>query len=248
MSITCSKCGMQLPAGSKFCAGCGNRLSDAAPAPAPAAAAPEPRPPEDDGGVPVAEGEKYLCPVCGKMPSGNMAKALGRMWHVECFKCQDCGQPISGPFNAEGGKPYCQECFKKKLSGSAQATPSASAGGAPSSDPNVCPGCGKAASGKVLKVLGHLWHLECFKCQNCHKDITGAYHDQGGMPYCPECYQEKFAAHCAKCGKPISGPAIVTKDQSYHKECFVCSKCGQALTKGCGMKNGELFCATCLKA
>jgi len=244
--VTCSKCGMQLPAGSKFCAGCGSRLEAAAPAPA--AEAPAPRPPEDDGGVPVPESEKYICPVCGKLPSGNMAKALGRMWHAECFKCQACGNPINGPFNAEGGKPYCQECFQKKLAAAAPAPAAAPAAGKPYPDPSVCPICGKPPSGKVLKALDRMWHLDCFKCQGCHKDITGAYHEEGGLPYCPDCYKEKFAAHCGICGKPISGPAIVTKDKSYHRECFVCSKCGQPLTKGCGMKDGKLFCATCIKA
>jgi len=168
--ITCSKCGMKLPPNSRFCGGCGNRIEAAAPAPAPAAE-PKADTPVDKSAAGVAAapgGEKYICPGCGKLPSGNMANALGRMWHVACFKCTACGKPISGPFNADGLKPYCQPCFQEKL--------------APK-----CAKCGKVITSGMLVANEKSYHNDCFVCSKCGVSVKTGYKMRDGELFCATC-------------------------------------------------------------
>lgn len=178
--VVCGKCGMKLPAGSRFCAGCGNAL-DTTPAATPTKTPVSPR-----------------TPATPKTPASPTAAAA------------------------------------------APASPAAS------DDPNMCPGCGKPAVGRTLKALGRAWHITCFKCTNCGKQIVGSFQCEDGKPYCAACYEDKFAERCAKCGKPLMGSYLFANEKPYHKECFVCSKCGKPFDGGYCMKNGEPICRECV--
>ncbi len=80
----CPKCGTLVPAGTRFCPGCGNPLGAA-----PAAAG---GPPCPKCGQPTAPGAKF-CPSCG----ASLAPPAPR-------KCPKCGQPV-----AVGAK-FCPNC------------------------------------------------------------------------------------------------------------------------------------------
>jgi len=180
----CSQCGMKLPASSRFCPGCGTRVEApaaaapkpdakpaepkpaAAPAPAPAAK-PDAKPAEGEAAAP-SPADKYLCPGCGKLPSGAMAKVLDRMWHVSCFKCQGCGNPISGAFNMHEDKPYCQECFKLKCA-------------------KKCDKCGQPITAGMLVAGDKYFHTECFVCSKCGGSARDGYKFKDGELICAKC-------------------------------------------------------------
>ena len=101
-------------------------------------------------------------------PAGRTLKALGRTWHMACFKCGSCGKPIAGTFNAEGGKPYCAACYEDQFA-------------------ERCAKCGKPLTGNFLVANGLSYHAGCFVCTKCGKPFKGGYCMKGGEPYCSEC-------------------------------------------------------------
>jgi len=61
---------------------------------------------------------KEYCPGCGKLISeGTFTKALGHVYHTDCFKCTRCNSKITqatGGFFEHEGKPICKACHHKK--------------------------------------------------------------------------------------------------------------------------------------
>ncbi|EDR23856.1 lim domain, putative [Entamoeba dispar SAW760] len=55
-------------------------------------------------------GSSNLCGKCGKPVEGKILKAMGKVWHHECFICAKCGGKISGGFVNWDGKPVCKNC------------------------------------------------------------------------------------------------------------------------------------------
>ncbi|ENY62761.1 Rho GTPase activating protein, putative [Entamoeba histolytica HM-1:IMSS-A] len=55
-------------------------------------------------------GGSNLCGKCGKPVEGKILKAMGKVWHHECFVCAKCGGKISGGFVNWDGKPVCKNC------------------------------------------------------------------------------------------------------------------------------------------
>ncbi|KAK9790731.1 hypothetical protein WJX73_001972 [Symbiochloris irregularis] len=51
----------------------------------------------------------------GLFPSGSRFEALGRQWHVDCFRCTHCKQPLGhGTFAVgDNGEPYHSACHKQ---------------------------------------------------------------------------------------------------------------------------------------
>ncbi|CAB1350832.1 unnamed protein product [Coregonus sp. 'balchen'] len=59
------------------------------------------------------------------------------------------------------------------------------------------------------------------KCVACDKTV---------MPdkdhyYCVPCYEGRFAPQCSHCKKALATGGVSYKDETWHKECFVCTGC-----------------------
>ncbi|VDD80849.1 unnamed protein product [Mesocestoides corti] len=101
-----------------------------------------------------------------------------------------------------------------------------------------CAKCGQEITGQVVIALGQKWHQRCFVCQGCHTTLQGKqFVNKDGEVYCIDCRKQKFDPRCHKCHLKID-PTVrypIDGDRSFHRECFVCSKCGTSL-------DGRRFC------
>ncbi|KAL7717143.1 Lim domain [Entamoeba marina] len=50
------------------------------------------------------------CGKCGLVVEGKIIKAMGKVWHPECFVCAKCSGKIAGGFVNWDGKPVCKNC------------------------------------------------------------------------------------------------------------------------------------------
>ncbi len=75
---------------------------------------------------------------------------LNGAYHERCFKCSKCSKLIPGAFIERSGKAVCNDCAK----------PGPRSVG-------VCYGCKNEITGESQTVRGKLFHIGCFKCENC---------------------------------------------------------------------------------
>merc|ERR1712130_307131 len=108
-----------------------------------------------------------------------------------------------------------------------------------------------------LIVDGKEFHKKCFSCKKCSLQLETVYGNKEDDYYCEPCYLEMEAKHCANCTKVILGEGLRFGEETYHPECFNCSKCATPLTQGsfhaikgrpvCGPCNELQFQETCSK-
>ena len=63
----------------------------------------------------------------------------------------------------------------------------------------ICAKCAKPfAAGSILNALDKRWHPECFVCAGCkHQLANQSFHCKDEVPYCVNCWKEKFQPRCA---------------------------------------------------
>ncbi|TKC50965.1 hypothetical protein EI555_001277, partial [Monodon monoceros] len=72
-----------------------------------------------------------------------------------------------------------------------------------------CKGCGvEIKNGQSLVALEKHWHLGCFKCKTCGKQLNAEYISKDGLPYCEADYHSKFGIRCDGCEKYITGHVL----------------------------------------
>ncbi|KAI6173767.1 hypothetical protein M3Y98_01117700 [Aphelenchoides besseyi] len=84
-------------------------------------------------------------------------KVLDLCYHEACLRCADCQQPFSTSCYSKQGRIYCREHFF--------------------SSRNFGPKCSRchelvAEKDVVRKANGHVYHLECFKCVICERELS----------------------------------------------------------------------------
>merc|ERR1711936_653370 len=126
--------------------------------------------------------------MCGSKVEGEIIRAIGFVFHPNCFKCCTCGVDLSNqeiPFTTdEDNRIYCQPCYNEKF--------------APR-----CYGCSKPIAPEIgetsaprLTALGNDWHPDCFKCKGsgCGKIFNSAEgikcYPKDNEPFCLECHQK----------------------------------------------------------
>ncbi len=67
----------------------------------------------------------------------------------------------------------------------------------------------------------YLWFVECKK-----QLAAGGFYAKDENHYCAEDYQRLFGTKCAACGKFVEGEVVTALGNTYHQECFHCTKCG----------------------
>jgi len=158
-------------------------------------------------------GEK--CTGCSKTvyPAEKLVMQ-GQIWHIECLRCIECNKKLNGSnwggFVEPDNKPYCHIHLQRLVTTGAlkdapskweqkQASGETSEPSTPS-DPSAkprygggvtdkCTGCGKTVyMAEKLVMQDQIWHIDCLKCVECHKKLSGA--NWGGFvppdnkPYC----------------------------------------------------------------
>ncbi|XP_071664644.1 actin-binding LIM protein 2 isoform X9 [Patagioenas fasciata] len=189
------------------------------------------------GGFFVRQGD-YICTLdyqrlygtrcfsCDEFIEGEVVSALGKTYHPDCFVCAVCRLPFPAgdrvTFN--GKECICQKC---------SLPPSSSTSSFPVQNLRNCGGCGsEIKNGQSLVALDKHWHLGCFKCNTCGKQLNAEYISKDGIPYCEMDYHAKFGIRCDNCEKYITGRVLEAGEKHYHPTCARCVRCSQMFAEG----------------
>ncbi|XP_049638523.1 actin-binding LIM protein 2 isoform X2 [Suncus etruscus] len=189
-----------------------------------------------EGGFFVRQGE-YICTSdyqrlygtrcfsCDLFIEGEVVSALGKTYHPDCFVCAACRLPFppGDRVTFNGKECVCQKCSLHTAAGA----------GHPTQGLWSCGGCGaEIKDGQSLVALDQHWHLGCFRCRACGKQLDAEYISKDGLPYCEADYHTKFGVRCDGCGKFITGHVLEAGDKHYHPLCAVCVRCGRTFAEG----------------
>jgi len=180
-----------------------------------------------------------LCAKCKENIIGheNGCKALGALYHVNCFVCQKCRDPlVKKPFYHTDGLTYCEKDYLDTL--------------------EKCDVCEEHIKERILRAVDKQYHPECFKCTDCSTCLDGVPFtlDSENNVLCVQCYNKKFAFTCAACDKLIISEdgaetyRIIAMDKDFHVACYKCEVCDVKFTndegQGCYPHNDRLLCHT----
>ncbi|XP_040481304.1 actin-binding LIM protein 2 isoform X2 [Ursus maritimus] len=190
-----------------------------------------------EGGFFVRQGE-YICTLdyqrlygtrcfsCDQFIEGEVVSALGKTYHPDCFVCAVCRLPFppGDRVTFNGKECMCQKCSLPKTAGSSVHL---------SQGLWSCGGCGtEIKNGQSLVALDKHWHLGCFKCETCGKQLDAEYISKDGLPYCEADYHTKFGIRCDGCEKYITGHVLEAGEKHYHPLCALCVRCGRMFAEG----------------
>ncbi|KAM8835025.1 LIM/homeobox protein Lhx1-like [Synchiropus picturatus] len=84
-----------------------------------------------------------------------LLKVLDRPWHVHCVHCFECKCTLTDKCFSREGRLYCKEDFFRNFG-------------------TKCGGCseGILPSDLVRRAKGKVFHLNCFTCVMCHKQLS----------------------------------------------------------------------------
>ncbi|KAH3759519.1 calpain-1 catalytic subunit [Pelomyxa schiedti] len=182
-----------------------------------------------------ADVDPSLCLRCKKptLTTQKLLKAVGRMWHFECFVCAECKKPFpSNKFFARNNEVMCQPCAQAQLRSAEK-----------------CGVCKKPLTQPYVTLEeGQKIHSDCFVCHHCKVKITGSYCKKDGKLYCSEDFQKIFAVLCYACKQNVLGTQFVkTLKRTYHESCFKCYNCKGPLKSGEFYQiSNEPFCDKCV--
>ncbi|XP_022410450.1 actin-binding LIM protein 2 isoform X22 [Delphinapterus leucas] len=190
-----------------------------------------------EGGFFVRQGE-YICTQdyqrlygtrcfsCDQFIEGEVVSALGKTYHPNCFVCAVCRLPFppGDRVTFNGKECMCQKCSLPTSAGSSVPL---------SQGLWSCKGCGvEIKNGQSLVALEKHWHLGCFKCKTCGKQLNAEYISKDGLPYCEADYHSKFGIRCDGCEKYITGHVLEAGEKHFHPLCALCVGCGRMFAEG----------------
>ncbi|KAK7919722.1 hypothetical protein WMY93_011006 [Mugilogobius chulae] len=111
------------------------------------------------------------CSGCGRdIKNGQALVALGKHWHLGCFKCKACSRVLSGEYISKDGVPYCEKDYQLQYG-------------------VQCEACQKFITGKVLEAGDKHYHPNCARCCRCNKIFTEGdeMYLQGSSIWHPDC-------------------------------------------------------------
>ncbi|KAI0091702.1 hypothetical protein BDY19DRAFT_931829 [Irpex rosettiformis] len=156
------------------------------------------------------------CTACGKSMSGAFVRALGAVYHLNCFKCLDCGTVVASkffPIDGADGKqhPLCERDYFRRLN-------------------LICAKCGQALRGSYITACNKKFHVDHFTCSVC-PTLFGpqdSYYEHDGDVYCHFHYSTRFATKCAGCNSAILKQFVEInrnmRDECWHPECYMINK------------------------
>ncbi|KAF6128486.1 actin binding LIM protein family member 2 [Phyllostomus discolor] len=166
------------------------------------------------------------CFRCDQFIEGEVVSALGKTYHPDCFVCAVCRLPFppGDRVTFNGKECMCQKCSLPKSVGSSAHL---------SQGLWSCGGCGaEIKNGQSLVALDKHWHLGCFRCKTCGKELNAEYISKDGLPYCEADYHAKFGIRCDGCEKYITGHVLEAGEKHYHPSCALCARCGRTFAEG----------------
>uniref|UniRef100_A0A8C6TCM9 Actin binding LIM protein 1b n=1 Tax=Neogobius melanostomus TaxID=47308 RepID=A0A8C6TCM9_9GOBI len=111
------------------------------------------------------------CSGCGRdIKNGQALVALGRNWHLGCFKCKACNRVLSGEYISKDGVPYCEKDYQLQYG-------------------VKCDACQKFITGRVLEAGDKHYHPSCARCSRCKQLFAEGdeMYLQGSSIWHPDC-------------------------------------------------------------
>ncbi|KAL8279045.1 hypothetical protein RQP46_008503 [Phenoliferia psychrophenolica] len=150
--------------------------------------------------------------------TGQFVRALGTVYHLDCFRCQDCHKVVAAkffPVDAQDGSgrqfPLCETDYFRRLG-------------------LLCTKCGTALRGSYITALDMKFHVEHFTCSVC-PTVFGpqdSYYEHAGSVYCHFHYSTRFAVKCTGCRTAILKQFVEinrnSTDEHWHPECYMIHK------------------------
>ncbi|GAA6027221.1 hypothetical protein JCM8097_002498 [Rhodosporidiobolus ruineniae] len=170
-------------------------------------------------------GSGALCAKCELPMTGQFVRALGTVYHLDCFRCMDCNKvvaakffPIDDPSAPSGSTPtptrqvpLCETDYFRRLN-------------------LLCATCGQALRGSYITALDKKFHVEHFTCSVC-PTVFGpqdSYYEHAGSVYCHFHYSTRFAVKCTGCRTAILKQFVEINrnnvDEHWHPECYMIHK------------------------
>lgn len=103
-----------------------------------------------------AAGMLIACAGCDKpILDKFLLNVLERTWHADCVRCFDCHAPLTDKCFSREGKLFCRNDFFRRYG-------------------TKCGGCGQGISPSdlVRKARDKVFHLNCFTCLVCRKQLS----------------------------------------------------------------------------
>ncbi|SCV74044.1 BQ2448_6476 [Microbotryum intermedium] len=159
------------------------------------------------------------CAKCDLPMTGQFVRALGTVYHLDCFRCLDCNKvvankffPIDAPDSSSGKQvPLCETDYFRRLN-------------------LLCQKCGQALRGSYITALDMKFHVEHFTCSIC-PTVFGpqdSYYEHAGSVYCHFHYSTRFAVKCTGCRTAILKQFVEINrnsvDEHWHPECYMINK------------------------
>ncbi|XP_048150133.1 zyxin isoform X2 [Corvus hawaiiensis] len=77
----------------------------------------------------------------------------------------------------------------------------------------------------AVRALDRLFHVECFTCFKCEKQLQGQqFYNVDEKPFCEDCYASTLEK-CSVCKQTITDRMLKATGNSYHPQCFTCVMC-----------------------
>lgn len=162
------------------------------------------------------------CQACGKVMTGQFVRALGSVYHLDCFRCNDCNKVVAAKFfpatddmvdSSGTGRlfPLCETDYFRRLD-------------------LICAQCSGALRGSYITALGRKFHVEHFTCSVC-PTVFGpqdSYYEHDGNVFCHFHYSTRFAIKCTGCKTAILKQFVEinrnNNDEHWHPECYMIHK------------------------
>ncbi|NWU71970.1 ZYX protein, partial [Pterocles burchelli] len=81
----------------------------------------------------------------------------------------------------------------------------------------------------AVRALDCLFHVECFTCFRCEKQLQGQqFYNVDEKPFCEDCYAGTLEK-CSVCKQTITDRMLKATGNSYHPQCFTCVMCHSPL-------------------
>ncbi|SNX87419.1 related to GTPase-activating protein of the rho/rac family (LRG1 protein) [Melanopsichium pennsylvanicum] len=162
------------------------------------------------------------CQACGKVMTGQFVRALGSVYHLDCFRCNDCNKVVAAKFfpatddmvdSSATGRlfPLCETDYFRRLD-------------------LICAKCSGALRGSYITALGRKFHVEHFTCSVC-PTVFGpqdSYYEHDGDVFCHFHYSTRFAIKCTGCKTAILKQFVEINrnntDEHWHPECYMIHK------------------------
>ncbi|KAG8876468.1 hypothetical protein FRB97_004158 [Tulasnella sp. 331] len=156
------------------------------------------------------------CSACHQPMSGQFVRALGTVFHLDCFRCRDCNTVVASkffPIEGPDGKhhPLCERDYFRRLN-------------------LICGKCEQALRGSYITACNKKFHVEHFTCSVC-PTLFGpqdSYYEHNGDVYCHFHYSTRFATKCVGCNSAILKQFVEInrnlQDECWHPECYMIHK------------------------